>query len=50
MDIARKTFRKHNPNIDFETYEGAELEGTLAKFAEKWNKHFCIYIYNEERE
>jgi hypothetical protein len=50
QQIARRTFTKYNPNIDIETYEGADIESVLVHFAEKLNKHFYIYIYNETKD
>jgi hypothetical protein len=50
IQLATRTFKKYNPSLNPDTFEGSDMENILTQFAVKLDKHFYVYTYDESKE
>jgi hypothetical protein len=50
VDLAKRTFKKFNHDLNWNTYPGVDIEKELVNFVQKLDKHFSIYTYNETKD
>jgi hypothetical protein len=49
VDLAKRNFKRFNPDLNWNTYTGVDVEKELVNFAQKLDKHFLFTLITKRK-